>query len=114
MRIRKTKITCKNIHMMNGLMRRFFDSIEIGEEYQCHKWQNQDGYSYTFFKAQFSLVDNKIIFELPVKLSISIGDTIHLDGNHLIIQRPMKQFDNSIYCDYHMYKRITTNKINEV
>lgn len=105
MKIKKVKITKQNINAIYGRLNKFFKSIKLGEEYYCKKWDKKSDYSYTFCKADIELKDNQIIFESPIRFKISIGDSIHLDGNTFIIQRKLRQYDNSIFADYHLFKR---------
>jgi hypothetical protein len=114
MKIKKIKVTEKNIDMLAGLIQKYFDSFKMkdssGTEYNYQHWKKRQGGSYSFWggkciamiKPKFKYTDGmngvpdgteKVIrIDYPVRHDIHIGDFIHLDGNHF-----MYGGGNSIY-----------------
>lgn len=106
-----TTVTKQNLPMIYGKLKKFFESIKIvgAKDYSTDKWNSEEAefYKHYFCNAEFKLEDNKIIFELPIRTEFTIGDRIYMDGNKVVVQERMRQYDNSIYCRYQVYKRIT-------
>lgn len=91
--MKKIKITKKNICAVNGLINKFFRSIEKKKHYlgdvDLIKWNKpQHGvYISSIGKNNISKVDGKpvaIHIEEPVRANIKIGDYVVLDGNRFM------------------------------
>ena len=109
MKVKKIRVTEKNIDMLVGLINKYFKSFDIkdgtGTEYDYENWKHRQSGLYTFFSGHCTLVKiyercyhdldkvevvqlekpvKMIRIEYPVISSIKIGDYIHLDGNHFM------------------------------
>ena len=113
---RKEIITKRNIATIYGRLNKFFDSIEEGYDYSIKKWNSKKPWNYrhAFFKAKLELKNNKIVFRLPVKTEIRIGDKISITSNRITVQNKLMCFDPynlksdklHPYYNYSVYERI--------
>lgn len=93
--LKKIRITEKNIHTVNGLINRFFESIQkknhrIGDSYLI-KWKMLNNGTYTSRYGRSSVFyrnDNPfILITCPVKSALKIGDYVVIDGNRFMYRK---------------------------
>lgn len=91
--MKKIRITEKNIYTVNGLINRFFKSIEKKKHYindtDLIKWNKPNKYYIYTSRHGKSYVATRngklfIFINYPIKSNIRIGDYVSIDGNRFM------------------------------